>query len=297
MRHAFTLALLVLACTTSFAASHQRWNRINCGTCVQTLVDDVNDCSDLRVVFNDREAVRAEEMVTVGEARSLTIRAPQSGGIYVRGTESSRFSVKACKAVEFGELLANVHVNVNGENMTATGPNASGWIVYFLVDMPRAARGDFATSNGPVQIRDVDGSIVARAQNGPVSAKNTRGSIDLRAQNGPVAFSGSSGDIVLRTDNGPISVELLNTFWERGTLDARTGNGPVSLRLPRGYRSGVAVETEGRSPVNCHAADCRDRRMKYDDDSSNWPAHIDLGSGPVAVTIATHNGPVTIDER
>ena len=116
MRHAFTLALLVLASTTSFAASHQRWDRINCGTCVQTLVDDVNDCSDLRVVFNDREAVRAEEMVTVGEARSLTIRAPQSGGIYVRGTESSRFSVKACKAVEFGELLANVHVNVNGEH-------------------------------------------------------------------------------------------------------------------------------------------------------------------------------------
>ena len=237
MRHAFTLALLVLACTTSFA-SHQRWDHINCGTCVQTLVDDVNDCSDLRVVFNDREAVRAEEMVTVGEARSLTIRAPQSGGIYVRGTESSRFSVKACKAVEFGELLANVHVNVNGDNMTATGPNASGWIVYFLVDMPRAARGDFATSNGPVQIRDVDGSIVARAQNGPVSAKNTRGSIDLRGQNGPVAFSGSSATNIA---NITAALNALPNVLAIGA--SFTGNVSFVAGTPRDLQAEIALPT------------------------------------------------------
>ena len=297
MRSSLTVALLAVA-AAAFGGSHHRWDgNISCGKCVTPIVDDVNDCSDLRVIINDRDAVRAEEIVPVGDVSSLTVRAPEAGGIYVRRSDSPRFSVKACKAAEIGESLSGVETRFSGERVSATGPSSREWLVYFIVEMPRGARADFGTTNGPISIRGVDGTIVAHAENGPVAAKESTGSIRLTAENGPVAFAGSSGDVVLRTDNGPIAVELRDSYWEHGTLSARTDNGPVALKLPRGYRSGVTVDTDGRSPVKCRAEQCRERRVVYDDDDSRWPSHIDLGSGAVSVTLATHNGPVAIEEH
>ena len=139
--------------------------------------------------------------------------------------------------------------------------------------------------------------IVTRRVPLQLSARETNGSMRLSAENGPVGFTGSSGDVMLRSDNGPISVDLHNSFWERGTLDARTDNGPLAVRLPRGYRSGVIVDSDGHSPVKCRAADCRYRARTYeDDDDARWPRHIELGSGAVVVKVATHNGPVTIED-
>ena len=298
MRHSLLVALTILSAST-FAGSHHHWNSMHCGTCVTPIVDDVTSCDDLRVIFDDRDAVRAEESVPVAEARSLFVRASENGGIYVRDTNSARFSVTACKAASFGETLGRVHANVSGGNVTASGPRGEDrWLVYFIVDMPRGARGEFESTNGPVAIRGVDGTVIARAENGPLSAKETTGSINLKAENGPVAFSGSSGNVVLRTDNGPIAVNLTDNFWSRGTLDARTDNGPIALNIPRAYRSGVIVDTDGHSPVKCRAEDCRGR-VKYDsgDDWGRWPNHIELGSGPTAVTLVTGNGPVAINDR
>jgi DUF4097 and DUF4098 domain-containing protein YvlB len=128
-------------------------------------------------------------------------------------------------------------------------------------EIPRGGRADFQTSNGPISVRDVDATVTAR------------------------------------TENGPISVDLRETSWTGGRLDARTDNGPLSLQIPRGYRSGVTVDTDGNSPVKCRAEDCRNGRVKFEDDDSRWPRHIDLGRGPHAVTVATSNGPVSINER
>ena len=298
MRRTLPILILLAAAFAAFAGSHHRWDGVNCGTCVTTLVDDVTDCSDLRVIFDDRDAVRSEENVDVGAARSLIIRASENGGIYVRRGDAPRFSVKACKAAAYGESLGSVKVRVNGDNLTTTGPSGGRWLVYFFVEMPRGAKIDLGTINGPIEVRGVDGNVLARAENGPVSAKDSTGTIYLTTQNGPVAFSGSSGEVVLRTSNGPLAVDLKNGFWERGSLDGRTDNGPVALHIPRGYRSGVSVDTDGRSPVKCRAEDCRSGRLRYDDDDNNrWPRHIDLGSGSRVITLTTSNGPVAIDER
>jgi len=297
MRHTLLVALTILS-ATAFADSHH-YHHYSCGTCVTPMTEDADSCDDFRVIFDDREAVRAEESVPVGDARSLFVRASEHGGIYVRDTNSSRFSVTACKAANLGETLSRVHANVSGGNVTASGPRGDErWLIYFLVEMPRGARGEFETTNGPVAIRGVDGTVVARAENGPLAAKETTGSVNLKAENGPIAFSGSGGNVVLRTDNGPIAVSLTDSFWSRGSLDARTDNGPISLNIPRSYRSGVIVDTDGHSPVKCRAEDCRGRvRYENGDDWGRWPSHIELGSGPTAVTLVTGNGPVSINDH
>jgi hypothetical protein len=299
MGRTFFILSLSLIAATAIGGSRHRWDGgVSCGVCVSPMVDDVNDCGDLHVIVNDRDAVRAEENVPADGIRSLRIHVPESGGVYVRQSSGSRYSIKACKAAELGESLGDVHVSVSGDEVTATGPHSKQWLVYFIVEMPRGGHADFQTSNGPISVFGVDAVVTARAENGPISFKESFGTLHATAQNGPISVSGSSGDVTLRTENGPISVKLREMSWTGGRLDARTDNGPLSVEIPRGYRSGVTVDTDGNSPVRCRAEDCRNGRIKFgDDDESRWPRHIDLGSGPHAVTVATSNGPVSINER
>src|SRR5207253_49023 len=102
-----------------------------------------------------------------------------------------------------------------------------------------------------------DGTVNARAQNGPISVKDSSGTLDITTVNGPISFAGDSGNVKLRATNGPISVKLHGTAWTAGTLNAETQNGPMSLKLPRGYGSGVVVESDGNGPVTCRAEACR----------------------------------------
>src|SRR5438477_12234099 len=152
MRRTLPILILLFAAFAAFAGSHHRWDGVNCGTCVTTLVDDVTDCSDLRVIFDDRDAVRSEENVDVGAARSLVIRASENGGIYVRRGDASRFSVTACKAAAYGEALGSVKVRVNGDSVTTTGPSGRQRGVYFLVEMPRGAKIDHGPINVPTEL-------------------------------------------------------------------------------------------------------------------------------------------------
>ncbi|HXH38068.1 MAG TPA: hypothetical protein VNN08_05545, partial [Thermoanaerobaculia bacterium] len=74
-------------------------------------------------------------------------------------------------------------------------------------------------------------------------------------------------------------------------------------KVPANYGSGVHVETDGNSPVSCRGAACRAAKRAYAESSDDeedfgprWPRRLDLGSGTRAVSLATHNGPVSVKE-
>jgi DUF4097 and DUF4098 domain-containing protein YvlB len=265
--------------------------------------EDVRDCSALRVRYNDRTVPVIEENVPVSSMRSLKVRSDHNGGIRVIGTTASAFAVKACKASALGNVN-DIRVNVSGNEVSANrADNDSRSIVYFLVSTPRNATLDLDASNGPISIDGVDGSVTAHALNGPIGVKDSSGTLDIHTQNGPISFAGNSGKVTLRATNGPISVKLAGSSWTSGNLDASTENGPLSLKVPASYGSGVHVETDGNSPVSCRGAACRSAKKAYaesseddDDYGPRWPRRIDLGSGARAVTLTTHNGPVSVNE-
>ena len=138
--------------------------------------------------------------------------------------------------------------------------------------MPRGATLDLRTHNGPITLRNVNGTVNAETTNGPIS------------------IDGGSGTTKLTAQNGPISVKLRGSSWD-GSLDARTQNGPVSLSVPASFRSGVVVEAEGHGPVSCRSEACRQVRRSWDDEDNR---KIQLGSGPITVHLSTYNGPVTV---
>jgi hypothetical protein len=254
---------------------------------------EARTCEDLEVTFDGRPAVTAVDRLTAPGAQKLTVHASRNGGVYVFGEARQDYAISACKAAApgsgAGSALEQVRAGVSGGTLTASGPGSDGWVVYFIINAPTQAVIDLDATNGPIHIANIAGTTTARAQNGPIRLIDVSGRVSARTQNGPIAFDGGSGTIELEAQNGPVAVRLAGSKWADGSLTASAQNGPVKLQVPRGFASGVRVRSSQHSPWRCQG--CDDGRRTWDDSSRS----VEFGSGPVAVTLSTVNGPVAVD--
>ena len=254
---------------------------------------DVRRCEDLEVTFGGRPAVTAVDRLTAPGAGKLTVQAARNGGISVYGGTGRDFAISVCKAAApdaaGGGALQQVRASLAGGTLTATGPGSGGWVVHFIVEAPR--QGDIAleATNGPIHAEHLAGATTVRSQNGPVKLLDLGGRVSARTRNGPIAYQGGGGTVDLDAENGPVDVRLAGTQWAGGALTARAQNGPVKLQAPQGFSSGVRVRSSPHSPWRCRG--CDDTRRTWDDASRV----VEFGSGPVAVTLTTVNGPVAVD--
>lgn len=254
------------------------------------------DCSDLHIRLNDEKpTIQSEERtLTRAEAPVLRVREVRNGGIQVHGWEKDTYSVTACKAAvgsDAQRLLAQIKLSVQGGEVSVSGPSADheDWTVFLLIRTPRSADVEVSAHNGPVSFYSVNGKLTTRATNGPISMKDCSGEADISAENGPISFSGTSGKLRLHTQNGPISVSL-GANWDGSELVADAVNGPLTLRVPSGFRSSFLVESNGHSPMSCHASICSEARKTWDDDHRR----IEYGSGSPVIRLSTENGPISV---
>jgi hypothetical protein len=251
---------------------------------------EVRTCEDLEVTFDGRAAVTAVDRLTAPGGQKLTIQASRNGGVYVWGGSRSDYAISVCKAAApEGSPLEQVRGTLSGGTLSATGPGSGGWVVYFIVDAPTQANLDLEGTNGPLHVAHVAGSTTVRAHNGPIRLLDVGGHVSARTDNGPIGYEGGSGTIELTAQNGPLAIRLAGDRWTDGSLTATAHNGPVKLQARRGFASGVRVRSSQHSPWKCQG--CDDTRRTWDDSSRS----IELGSGPVAVTLSTENGPVAVD--
>jgi hypothetical protein len=258
--------------------------------------DPATDCSDLDIRLNDeRPTVQSEERtLTRAEAPVLRVHEVQNGGIQVHGWEKDTYSVSACKAAVGGDaqrLLSQMKLSVQSGEVSVSAPSGQhdDWTVFLLIRTPRSADVEVSAHNGPVSFYSVDGKLTTRATNGPISMKDCSGEADISAENGPISFSGTSGKLRLHTQNGPITVSL-GANWDGSELVADAVNGPLTLRVPSGFHSSFLVESNGHSPVSCHASICSDARKTWDDDHRR----IEYGSGSPVIRLSTENGPISV---
>src|SRR6266849_8792001 len=236
------------------------------------------DCSDLHIRLDgERPTIQSEERtVSKAEAAVLRVHEVENGGVQVQGWDKDVYSVTACKAAVGGDaarLLSQIKLAVQGGEVSVSGPHGDreDWTVYLLIRTPRSA------------------DIEVTAHNGPVSLYSVNGKITTRATNGPISFSGTSGKLRLHTQNGPISVSL-GANWDGSELVADAVNGPLTLRVPSGFRSSFLVESNGHSPISCHASICSDARKTWDDEHRR----IEYGSGSPVIRLSTQNGPISV---
>jgi DUF4097 and DUF4098 domain-containing protein YvlB len=259
----------------------------------------VSDCSGLHMQFHDEDAVVESEQSTFSksEAKVLRVDDLENGGIQLQGWDKDGYSVTACKAADATradakQLLSEIKLSVHGGRVSASGPSRhNDWNVFLLIRTPRAAEVELATHNGPVSFYSVDGKITARGVNGPISMEDCSGEADISAVNGPISFSGTGGKLRLHTQNGPISVALNAASWSGDGLVADAVNGPLTLRVPSGFQSSFLVESNGHSPMSCHASICNDARKTWDDEHRR----IEYGSGTPLIRLSTENGPISVN--
>jgi DUF4097 and DUF4098 domain-containing protein YvlB len=284
-------ALLALVLTGARAASRHHSVSISDGH-----RHPMTDCSDLRIRFDERDAVvRSEEhTLTKAEAPILEIRPHTNGGVQIVGWEKDTYSVTACKAASGADaerILSQITVSIDKGRISTKGPgDDDDWTVYLLIRAPKSAVLDLETKNGPISLHDVDGKLTARAHNGPISLKNFSGEADITAVNGPISLEGSNGNVRVRTENGPISVALTGKTWSGTGLTADAKNGPLTLMVPRDYQSSFVVESRNYSPVSCKASICDNARKTWDDENRR----IEFGNAPAMIRLSTVNGPVSV---
>jgi hypothetical protein len=286
-------ALLALVLTSARAAAHHHSVSISEGH-----KQPITDCSDLRIRFDDRDAVvRSEEhSLTKSEAPVLQVHPHANGGLQIVGWEKETYSVTVCKAAAGSgdaaeRILSQISVSIENGKVSTKGPGGEDeWTVYLLIRAPKSASLDLDTMNGPISLYDVDGKLTARAHNGPITLKNFSGEADITAVNGPISLEGSNGNVRVHTENGPISVALTGTTWNGAGLSADAQNGPLTLMVPKGYQSSFVVESRNYSPVSCKASICDNARKTWDDNNRR----IEYGSMPAMIRLSTVNGPVSV---
>jgi hypothetical protein len=289
----FAFALLTLCISGAQAASRHHSVNISDGH-----RHPVTDCSDLRIRFDDEDAVvRSEEhTLTKAEAPVLQVHPHSNGGAQVVGWDKDTYSVTACKAAggrgaEAERILSQITVSIDKGRVSTKGPSDDDeWTVYLLIRAPKSATIDVDTQNGPISLYDVDGKLTAHAHNGPISLRNFSGDAEITAQNGPISVEGSSGNVRIHTENGPISVSLKGNTWSGTGLSADAHNGPVTLMVPNGYQAGFVVESKNYAPMSCQASVCDNARKTWDDDHRR----IEYGATPAVIHLSTVNGPVSV---
>jgi hypothetical protein len=288
-------ALLALGFTSARANRHRHSVSISDGH-----KQPATDCSDLRIRFDDREAVvRSEERtLTKSEASVLQIHPHSNGSVQVVGWDKETYSVTACKAAAGSgdaaeRVLSQITMSIEKGRISTKGPgDEDDWTVYLLIRAPKSASIDLDTMNGPISLYDVDGKLTARAHNGPISLKNFSGDAEISAVNGPISLEGSSGSVRIHTENGPISVALGGKTWSGTGLSADAQNGPLTLTVPNGYQSSFVVESTNHTPVSCEASICDNARKTWDDQHRR----IEYGNAPAIIRLSTVNGPVSVRE-
>src|SRR5437660_2673316 len=256
------------------------------------------DCSDLRIRFDDQDAVvRSEERtLTKAEAPVLQVHPHTNGGVQIVGWDKETYSVTACKAAagsgdEAERILSRITISIDKGRISTKGPgDEDEWTVYLLIRTPKSASIDMETMNGPISLYEVDGKLTARAKNGPISLKNFSGDAEIAAVNGPISLEGSRGSVRIHTENGPISVALEGKTWSGTGLTAEAKNGPLTLMVPSDYQSSFVVESTNYAPVSCHASICDNARKTWDDEHRR----IEYGSAPAMIRLSTVNGPVSV---
>src|SRR5450755_1774998 len=127
-------------------------HRSSDGNVSVSTADDVRACSDIRVQFDDHDAVRAEERLTgAGPRGPLTLSLPRSAGAFIRGTDRRDWSILACKAADSAGTLAAIHSTFGRGELESRGPQNEKWLVYYVIEAPRNAEIEAESHNGPLE--------------------------------------------------------------------------------------------------------------------------------------------------
>ncbi|HET7042108.1 MAG TPA: hypothetical protein VFI13_08805 [Gemmatimonadales bacterium] len=235
-----------------------------------------------RNVWGDDSRARVCEVRNLGAKATgaLRIDPGANGGAEVEVWDRDSIGVEA-RVLSYARneddataLQRQITVTLVQGVLTAEGPRTrdpEGWAVIFKVKVPRTQDLDIETSNGPIGVAGVTGTL------------------RLQTTNGPVTLDRVNGDVRARLQNGPLTVAFGGSGWQGAGLDAETTNGPLTLEIPSDYNAVLETGTvngplDAQIPITVQGNLGRGRRSFT----------TTLGRGGVTLRAKTTNGPLTL---
>lgn len=217
-----------------------------------------------------------ERRVVLTGINLLKVRTGNEGGVSIKGWDRPFARLTVCKsAVALSEAAAKsalkrINVAVSKGEIVASGPALDGtqtWWVHMILRVPRKANVDITALNGGIAVRNMDGSVTARARNGGIS------------------LARCTGVNTIRTENGGITLDKVT-----GPVDARTQNGPISLKLPSDATPSIEAKTEETGEILCHLKNCGKGSGSLTPDRKR----LRIGSSP-SIRLTSDNADIMIE--
>jgi Putative adhesin len=156
-----------------------------------------------------------------------------NGAIEISGTDGHTVDVSGTKYANTKESLNELRVDMTGSSSSVRirteRPdfwNGGGGVRYTIRVPKKMVLDRIQSSNGRIQVEDIDGSARLHTSNGEIRASDIKGELNAETSNGRIEIRGLSGNANLRTSNGPIDAEA-----SHGRIEARTSNGKIDVRL------------------------------------------------------------------
>jgi len=96
------------------------------------------------------------------------------------------------------------------------------------------AKARLTTSNSSIRANSIKGELIASTSNGSIEASDVKGYADLKSSNGSIHAKNIESDLVGRTSNGRFDV-----MGVQGNADLRTSSGRVEIRNVKGKADAV----------------------------------------------------------
>jgi DUF4097 and DUF4098 domain-containing protein YvlB len=156
-----------------------------------------------------------------------------NGSIELRGWEQNSVEVNGTKSASSKGVLDAIKIEVNATPgsvriRAVRPPDFYRHVgVRFSIRVPRKARLELiSSSNGKIQVEDVDGDARLHTSNGSVRIVRIKGEVEARTSNGTIEAEQVDGNLNLHTSNGSIRAET-----RHGSFEGTTSNGSITARL------------------------------------------------------------------
>ncbi len=247
-------------------------------------------CTAISTMHHEVETF--SETYEVPRGAQLTVE-NANGDIAVSVWDEDVVDVQAEKKTMHGiDELQKVDIEVNTEEGIAIRTkylekNARVSVHYTIRVPEHVMVTQVETSNGSIELTDVNGDVVVTTSNGDVKAHGLDGTIDVTTSNGSIELVDVANLEQAQTSNGSIEAEILNS--PRHDMRLVTSNGSIDLYVAYDVNADVIMSTS-LGKVSVHNADISTEKK------SLTFVQGSLGTGGNTIHATTSNGSVELHE-
>jgi DUF4097 and DUF4098 domain-containing protein YvlB len=115
--------------------------------------------------------------------------------------------------------------------------------VSYRITVPERIDLKIGTTNGSIDVEDIEGEARVSSTNGRVDMSNMKGFLDVSTTNGRIELADIDGGLAAGTTNGSVEVRYSSRADITEDISIRTTNGGIELRLPEDVDADVDART------------------------------------------------------